>query len=208
MQRLLVFLAGVVGALGVAMVPVAAQADPYPPTTPTADVSSGTVAEDGSVTFSGHATPFEVMTITVTYGTGGTGGGTGVIVSNAAHGTGAVVEAGATATGGFVPARMPAATTVTVGTVTADASGDWSIVVHLTQSGTATLTATGPISGSVSQTVTVVAASSSSTLARTGQDGAALRRIVLWGAGALLLGTVLILGAGLWRRRAAGNTAG
>jgi hypothetical protein len=187
MKRLLVILAGLL-AVGALAAPTAAHAQPtdpaYPPE-PAAAVSDGTVEAGDAVVFSGTARPFEVLTITVTYSSGN--GGNNFFAP---------------------PRRVPR---VVIGTVTADAAGDWSIRVRLTETGVATLRARGPFTD-VSRQVRVLAdgggsGGGSGGLPRTDVAGGRLPAMVLSGIGAVLLGGLLVFGAFRWRRRTRGIDA-
>ncbi|WP_432843383.1 hypothetical protein [Dactylosporangium sp. CA-092794] len=162
---MLVLLVGLFLAGGAVAVPSVASAQEYPPQAPTGSVSSGTVGTNGSVTFSGKSTPFDTVTVTVTY-----------------------------ASGESDPPR----------TVTADADGNWSLVVSLSHAGVATLTAVTAL-GTVTQQVVVRSASSSGSdqLATTGIANGKLPMLALLGSVIVLLGATLILTGVRRRNRAA-----
>lgn len=130
-----------------------AVADPYPPGPAPGGVSNPAVTAGESVTFSGSGyNAYEVVTINVSY------------ASMAALRFGPFTPSGGIGTTDNAPnarpldvqayAPLPHALTLTT---TADASGNWSIAVPLTQAGTATLTAVGNMGHSTTQTVTVLA---------------------------------------------------
>jgi hypothetical protein len=174
--------AGVLGTLTALAPAVAAQAE-YPPAPDSVVVDTGTVESGGSVTMSGTADPFSVVTITVAF-------------SGSAN--------AASRSRGFTAHAASSKTYTT----TADAAGLWSLAVDLDQTGTAYITASGSF-GVVTRTVAVAAAGSSGSsgssgsggLAVTGIAGGNLPMMALTGSGAVLLGGVLILGAARWRRR-------
>jgi hypothetical protein len=117
-------------ALAVLVAPGAAHAEPYPAETPPASVSDGTVSDGGSVTFSGTGfLPFEKISIDIGYA-----------------GSDSSAALGPHPAGGYVLAAARQLRRATL-TVTADAQGSFSITLRLTETGTATLVATGLTSG-------------------------------------------------------------
>jgi hypothetical protein len=169
---------------GLLIAPVAAHAEGgYPIEPPASSVSSGTVAADEPVVFAGKGfLPGEPITIDVSFGA----------TSAALHG------AGLTHKHGIVAAAFK--------TVTASSTGTFSTPVELSQSGKATLTATGTVSGvTVNEQVTVVVAQPASgggtgggsggTLPVTGEPASHWMGPLGVGSGAVLLGVLLLFGA-------------
>jgi LPXTG-motif cell wall-anchored protein len=144
----------------------AAAAQPYPIVAPNLTVSPTTVTVGGTVTVSGTGfEPNESVDVTVTYRAAALGH-----IGRAAH------------------AGLPMARAVVV---TADASGNFTTDVTLTQVGTAVITATGLTSGaSASATVTVLAGGEA--LPITGDNGTTLL-ILLIGSAVLASGLVLVV---------------
>lgn len=184
-------------AAAVLMAPAAAHAETYPAEPPASTVSDGTVSNGGTVTFSGKGfLPYEKISITIGYG--------GNDSSAAWHGQ---------QSGGYVLAAMPLPR-MTKLTVTADANGEFSVEVPLSQVGTATLQAVGMTSGvTITQQVKVLTKDSSSNnsdnsnsgsaLPTTGPGGAPLYIAVVGGAAAVFIGGALMFLARI-RRRGAG----
>jgi len=172
-RRLLIMLAAVGGFL--LTTPLAANAEPgYPIEPPASSVSSGTVPTGEPVVFSGKGfLANEPISIDISFGA----------VGAALHTTGLAHAASRT--------------------VTASASGTFSIPITLDQSGKVTLTATGTISGVVvNQEVTVVVAEpagsgggSGETLPTTGQPAGHWLAPIGLGSGAILLGGLLVFAA-------------
>jgi hypothetical protein len=170
---------------GLLLAPTAAHAEGgYPIEPPASSVSSGTVSADEPVVFSGKGfLPGEPITIDVSFGA----------TSAALHG------AGLTHKHGIVAAAFK--------TVTASSTGTFSTPLELNQSGQATLTATGTISGVVvNEQVTVVVAEPASggggsgggsggTLPVTGEPASHWMGPLGLGSGAVLLGVLLLFGA-------------
>lgn len=163
----------------------------YTPSTEQGATSQSTVSEGGAVVFSydgGDFLPGSRVTISVTYNTN-VGGGPG--------------------SSGLVLAPR----TGVVGSTTANASGNFSTTVELTQAGLATLTASGAArdGGTLNVVTTVrVLASGSAAGSAAGAGSAALPRTgselgtQLWiGAGLLALGAGLVALSVARRREAA-----
>ena len=100
----------------------------------------------------------------------------------------------------------------TVGTVNADADGNWAMAMSLSYPGVATLSA-ATSNGVVTQQVVVLARSANSSnsssdtqLATTGVANGQLPTITLIGAGTVMLGALLVVAGVRWRRRT--GTAG
>jgi hypothetical protein len=157
-----------------------ARAEDYPPAPPAISVNTGTVAagHDVVVTGSGY-TAGENVDIDVTY-------------SPTAIGVGPRAQGGIVQVAYVVPERvLPEAV---VKTVVANSSGAFSTTVHLTQPGTATITATGQES-SVTQSVTVTVTAALPIvggLPVTGDSRRVLIGEVVAGVGAVLVGTMLV----------------
>jgi LPXTG-motif cell wall-anchored protein len=202
-QRMMSLLTALFAATAIA--PVAAHAVPYPADPPPAEVSDGIIEPGGTVTFSGSGfLPFEKITIDLDYGF-----------------TDSEAAARREPAGGFVLAAAHAMLAAI--TTTADANGDFSVEVPLTEPGTVTLMATGVTSGvSVSSTVEVLPTDGGDdggedggggggddgdsdddvTLPTTGPSGTPLLIAAVTGGSAVVLGALA-----LWltrsRRRAA-----
>ena len=188
----------------------AASAAPYPVDPPPASVSDGTVPDGGSVTFSGTGfLPFEKISININYGP-----------SNSSAGF------AQKSVGGFVlaAAALPRRAVLTA---TADAKGTFSITVHLSQVGTATLVATGLTSGrTVTANVKVLGPPEDDTsgtppgdgtdtspgddtaLPTTGPSGARLLVAVSGGVGLVFLGAAILWYARSRRDHAHMKTSG
>jgi hypothetical protein len=173
-RRFLILLAAIGGLL---TVPVAAHADPdptptvgYPIEPPASAVSDATVEEGATVIFSGRGfLPHELITINVSYRDSGA----------ALHGTDQVTFIGAA-----------------YRTIHATGAGTFAISIRLSESGIATLTATGAISHiTVTQEVHAVVSGSAGTLAVTGQSGRHWTTELAVGFGAILVGGLLALTA-------------
>jgi hypothetical protein len=182
-RRLLITLTAVGGLF---FTPVAALAEPgYPIEPPDSAVSRGTVAAGGSVIFSGKGfMPGEPISIDVTFGAVGAALHTTELPSRASLVNAAFMMAKATS------------------------SGTFSTRLKLKQSGRATLTATGTISGVVvNQGVTVVVAEpagsvgSGEKLPVTGQPARHSLTEIGLGLGTILVGALLVFGAIRSRRR-------
>jgi LPXTG-motif cell wall-anchored protein len=177
--------------------PAMAQPTPYPAPTSDGNVDDGTVAPGETFNFilTGFG-PFESITITITL-------------------TGAPQAIGGSFSGGAsmaVPAKITLPLAPQTLTVTADANGNVTVPLSLTEAGTYTLTAVGTSGKTVTSVVTVDAAAGSG-LANTGgapvaNTGAGLANtgadsgLVLWtlvGAGALAAGAASVV---VVRRRA------
>jgi hypothetical protein len=175
-------IAGLLAALATAVLiaPAPAQAVPYPAEPPSSSVSTGEVADGGTVTFRGKGfLPGERIVITISYG-------------------GSDSNAAAKATSGrFVPAAMTLPRRSDFN-VAATSAGSFSVTLKLTRVGTATLTARGLTSGrTVTQVVEVVASSdggdataggSNDNLPTTGSSGRVLFLSLYAGLGAILIG--------------------
>lgn len=173
--------------------PSIAQAQPYPPTEPVITVNTGTVVVGGTVIVNADGfEPNEEVSVDVTYGGtgGGTGGGAGLAPAAYQVDVKPLAQAKAAA------AAKRAMEIVTI--VTADANGHVTVTVRLTQTGFATITLTGLVSGlSASVTVLVVP-----VLPITGAAaGGLLMRQAVIGAGATVAGVLLVWFAIAWRRR-------
>ena len=190
-------------AAAVIMAPAAAYAapDPYPAGEPDSSVSDGTVSDGEAVTFWGKGfLPFERITIRIIYGS--------------ADDTAAFRQETA---GGFILAAVQLPRRAGL-TVTADADGEFSVRLRLTRAGGVTLVATGQTSGvTVTENVQVVTSpdtgvngaqgnngdgddDNGTALPITGPSGTPLLIALGGGAGAVLLGTALLLFS-LRRRR-------
>jgi LPXTG-motif cell wall-anchored protein len=180
---------------------------PYPAPTADGNVDDGTVAPGQTFNFilTGFG-PFESITITITL-------------------TGAPQAIGGNVTGGAsmaVPVKviLPLAPASQTFNVTADANGNVTVPLTLSEEGTYTLTAVGASGKTVTSTVTVDAsAGAGSGLANTGGSAALANTgtglantgadsgLVLWtivGAGALAAGAASVV---VVRRRAKSETA-
>lgn len=181
-RRLLIVLAALGGIL---LAPAAAYAEPgYPIDPPASNVSEGTVPAGEPVTFTGRGfLPGEPIEIDIDF-----------------QATGAAFHTGGAA-------ARPAFVTAALKTITASPTGTFSTPITLEQSGTATLTATGTISGvTVTEQVTAVVAdddepsdNSGDTddavkLPVTGSSGDHWLGVLSLGFGAILLGGLLVLG--------------
>ena len=182
-------------AAAVIMAPAAAYAapDPYPAGEPGSSVSDGTVSDGEAVTFWGKGfLPFERITIRIIYGS--------------SDDTAAFRQEPA---GGFVLAAVQLPRRAGL-TVTADADGEFSVRLRLTRAGEVTLVATGQTSGvTVTENVQVVISPNTgvngaqgnngdgddngTALPTTGPSGAPFLIALGGGAGAVLLGTALLL---------------
>ncbi|GAA2529562.1 hypothetical protein [Pilimelia columellifera] len=180
-------------ALALLAAPVSAE--PYPAEAPAATVSTAVVAPGGEVTF--YATGFipgETVSITVSY-------------SGTAMPARAVAMIPVSYQAGAASTRLSATSVAAAGkaqNVIADGSGSISTGVVLSQTGTATITATGLTSGvTVSQTVIVAAgAAGDEALAVTGGRTSAWLRNALLAGGALVLLGSFALWMAMRRRRA------
>ena len=177
----------------VIMAPAAAYAapDPYPAGEPGSSVSDGTVSDGEAVTFWGKGfLPFERITIRIIYGS--------------SDDTAAFRQEPA---GGFVLAAVQLPRRAGL-TTTADADGEFSVRLRLTRAGAVTLVATGQTSGvTVTENVQVVTSTDTgvngaqgnngdgdgTALPITGPSGAPFLIALGGGAGAVLLGTALLL---------------
>jgi hypothetical protein len=172
-------------AVAILIAPAVAHAEPYPDQPPDSSVSEGTVSDGGAVTFSGKGfLPGETISIEVHYG-----------------GSDSTAALSDRATGGFVLASvaLPRAASFEV---TASSDGTFSTPVTLTQTGTATLVATGLTSGvTVTSTVLVTvsegnngdnSAGGGKTLPTTGGSGRTMAFEIFGGVGAVLLGAGLV----------------
>jgi hypothetical protein len=183
-------------AVAVLIAPAVAHAEPYPDQPPDSSVSEGTVSDGGAVTFSGGGfLPGETISVEVHYGS--------------SDSTAALSDR---ATGGFVLAAvaLPRAARFEV---TASSDGTFSTPVTLTQTGTATIVATGLTSGvTVTSTVHVTVAEDNNnnnnnsagggnTLPTTGGSGRTMAMEIAGGVGAIALGAVLLWLTSAWRRR-------
>jgi hypothetical protein len=197
-RQLLIML---VSAGGLLIAPAAAQAEGgYPIEPPASSVSSGTTSPDEPVTFSGKGfLPGEPITIDISYGAT----------------TAAVHDAGQAHKNGIVATALK--------TVTASAAGTFSTPIVLDESGKATLTATGNVSGvTVSEQVTVVVAQPASgggsgggsnpgsggTLPVTGEPASHWAGPLGVGSSTILLGVMLLFGAMRLRGRRPRGTEG
>ncbi|GGK29974.1 hypothetical protein GCM10010124_23410 [Pilimelia terevasa] len=169
------FLRVLLPALAVLAFAAPAAAAPYPAEPPPAQVSTSTIGSGGTVTFS--ASGFlanERVSITVTYRR---------FALRATN------------------LELTSARRDVIDTVIANGSGSISVPVTLHTPGTATITATGLVSGvTVSTTVTVLGGAGEAGLPVTGgTPGGLLRNLLLGGVGAVLLGAWLV--AWMLRRR-------
>jgi hypothetical protein len=182
-------------ATAVLIAPATAFAEPsYPDEPPAASVSEATVSDGGSVTFSGEGfLPGETISIEVNY-----------------DGSDSTAAFTRKSTGGFVLAAARILPRKAGLEVTASSGGTFSTSVPLTQTGTATLIATGLTSGvTVTAVVEVVAADNSddssanggNTLPTTGTSGRMMAFGIYGGLGAVLLGAALIWLTSARRRR-------
>ena len=192
-------------ATAVLIAPTAAQAEPYPAEPPASTISDGRVTDGGYVTFSGEGfLPGETISITISYD-----GSDSEAAFDGSSGRFVLASFGMKRQAGL--------------TVTANSAGAFSVQVPLTQVGTATLVATGLVSGvTVTQTVEVLAPSSEdddgddgdggedgdettagggSNLPTTGSSGRLLFISLYSGLGAVLVGAGVIWFTRSRRRR-------
>jgi hypothetical protein len=170
-----------VGTVAIAALAVAApaQAEPYPIGEPAIEVPAGTTVTEGSFQFVGHSFgPNDVVTITISYRGTGMGRLKGARVAPAT-----VAESANAALPVSLPNRAPVV-------VNADANGDFVATITFTQTGLATITASGEPSGVVqSVTVNVVA---DTGLPLTGDDGSTVTTAVVVGTAAVIAGALLL----------------
>jgi LPXTG-motif cell wall-anchored protein len=182
LRRLVVLpIAALAGAMLLTIEPAIAQdGEPYPPAEPMLTVFPATVIVGDSVTVEGSGF--------------GPGENVQITVSTNAQAAPQPQESGSAELIAMVPVAAVSAQASQA--VTADGGGGFTTPVTLTQVGTATITATSESGLSASAVVNVVP--SAEGLPETGN---ATSRLLTVGGGVVALGSALLLGLLLWRRR-------